>query len=154
MVYLAVIAEIILWLDLISKYFVRSQLSTGETRNLLSGNQDFLQLVHLPNSGISLGFFQNANIWVTYLSLVITLLIITYDLSTHRDIDLGRFGLAIFLGGVLGNLIDRLAYGYVTDIFLFFALPVFNIADVCIVAGVVFLVIDVLAKARQKFTLI
>lgn len=148
-VYVAVLAEVILWLDLASKALVRSQLTAGEAVDYRVGEQGFVYLTHLPNTGVSLGFFRNANMAITYLGIAAAVLILTFDLARNRRIDLGRFGLALLLGGILGNLIDRIALGYVTDIFMFFGLPVFNIADVCIAIGTIYLIIDLLIKERQ-----
>jgi signal peptidase II len=149
-VYLAVIAEVVLWIDLGVKHLVRSQLSTGETLDYQLGEQGFVFLVHLPNSGISLGLFRNANMLVTYLGIFAVFVILAIDLLRNRQIGLGRFGLALLLGGILGNLIDRIAFGYVTDIFMFYGLPVFNLADIFIAGGVVYLVVDLLLRERQN----
>ena len=148
-IYVAVLAEIILWLDLASKALVRSQLSAGEAVDYHVGEQGFVYLTHLPNSGVSLGFFRNANMAITYLGIAAAVLILIYDLTRNRRIDLGRFGLALLLGGILGNLIDRIALGYVTDIFMFFGLPVFNIADVCIAIGTMYLIVNLLIKGSK-----
>lgn len=148
-VYLAVIAEIVLWIDLGVKHLVRGLLNTGEALNYPIGEQGFVYLVHLPNSGISLGLFRNANMFVTYLGIIAVIAIVGFDLWRNRQIGLGRFGLALLLGGILGNLIDRIAFGYVTDIFMFYGLPVFNLADVFIAIGVFYLIIDLLIRERR-----
>lgn len=149
-VYLAVVAEIVLWIDLGVKHLVRSQLRTGEALDYHIGEGGFVFLVHLPNSGISLGLFRNANMLVTYLGIAAVFVIVGIDLWRNRRIGLGRFGLALLLGGILGNLIDRIAFGYVTDIFMFYGLPVFNLADVFIAIGVLYLVIDLLIRERRS----
>jgi signal peptidase II len=149
-VYVAVVAEVVLWLDLTAKYLVRRQLMVGEAVDFTANEQGFVMLVHLPNSGISLGLFRDYNLAFTMFGIFAALVILTFDLAQNRRVDLGRFGLALLLGGILGNLIDRIALGYVTDIFMLAALPVFNIADVCIAFGVAYLIIDLVRKERHK----
>jgi signal peptidase II len=149
-VYLAVVAEIVLWMDLGAKFLVRNQLRAGEAVDYKVGEQGFVMLVHLPNAGISLGMFKNYNMIITYLGLVAVVVILTYDLVSNQRITLGRFGLALLLGGILGNLIDRIALGYVTDIFMFAGFPVFNIADVCIAVGVAYLIVDLVRKELSR----
>lgn len=149
-VYLAVIAEVVLWIDLGVKHLVRSQLGSGQALDYQIGEQGYVYLVHLPNSGISLGLFRNANMLVTYLGIAAVFVIVAIDLLRNRQIGLGRFGLALLLGGILGNLIDRIAFGYVTDIFMFFGLPVFNLADIFIAAGALYLVVDLLLQERRE----
>lgn len=149
LVYLAVVAEIVLWMDLGSKYLVRSQLQAGQAVDYELGPQGFVMLVHLPNSGMALGMFKDYNLAFTLIGLVAAVVILTIDLAFFRQINLGRFGLALLLGGLLGNLIDRFALGYVTDIFMFAGLPVFNIADLCIAIGVFYMIIDLIRKERR-----
>lgn len=149
LVYLAVVAEIVLWIDLGAKYLVRNQLHAGQAVDYQVGPQGFVMLVHLPNTGMALGMFKNYNLAFTLIGLAAAVIILGIDLTFNRRIDLGRFGLALLLGGLLGNLIDRFAVGYVTDIFMFAGLPVFNIADVCIVVGVVYMIIDLVRKERK-----
>jgi signal peptidase II len=149
LIYLAVVAEIVLWMDLGSKYLVRNQLQAGQAVDYELGPQGFVMLVHLPNSGMALGMFKDYNLAFTLIGLAAAVVIVTVDLAFFRRINLGRFGLALVLGGLLGNLIDRFALGYVTDIFMFAGLPVFNIADVCILVGVLYMIIDLIRKERM-----
>lgn len=148
---MGVVAEIVLWLDLGSKYWVRNHLNVGEARELFGGEMSLFLLTNIPNPGSALGFFQNGNMFITYFGILVVIGLLVFDFLRKRKIDLGRFGLALLLGGILGNLIDRLVFGYVTDIFMFLSLPVFNIADVCIAVGIIYLIIDLIIKERNNY---
>lgn len=109
----------------------------------------FFNLVLVWNPGISFGIFQNhdgvAGPWVlTGLALLIVSLLIFWLVRTPRRRQ--QWALLTVIAGALGNVIDRILYGAVVD-FLDFHLfgyhwPAFNVADICVVAGIAFLVID------------
>ena len=74
-------------------------------------------------------------------------MIIRYSYSFKKT-KLNTYGFGLLLGGILGNLSDRLIFGYVKDFLDFiifkYDFPVFNIADICIVIGVILLIISIL----------
>ncbi len=116
----------------------------------------FFNLVLGWNRGISFGLFNNGsdyNVWILSglaLAVVSFLLVWLY----REQIGLVAIALGFVIGGALGNVIDRLRYGGVTD-FLDFHLsgyhwPAFNLADTSIVIGAVFLVADALFAGKEK----
>jgi signal peptidase II len=80
----------------------------------------------------------------TVLAIVVSAAIIYYYRNTERADWLVRLALAMQLGGALGNLVDRLTEGTVTDFISLGSFPVFNLADACISLGVALLLIDML----------
>lgn len=105
----------------------------------------FFNLTHVANSGVAFSIGANAQSdWVRYFFILVSVLAITLLISiycglTSEDRRL-KTAFTMILGGALGNLIDRLIFGKVTD-FLDFYLgrhhwPVFNVADSCITIGV------------------
>jgi signal peptidase II len=77
-------------------------------------------------------------------------MIIIYFPRIPREDWLLRLALALQLGGAVGNLIDRVTQGYVTDFISVGSFPVFNVADASISIGAVLLVISVLLKDREQ----
>lgn len=88
------------------------------------------------NSGMAFGLFQG-NTGTILLISVILLIGCFFLLRGMRPSGLAPIALSMILGGALGNMIDRLLYGYVLDMFPFFNWFVFNVADVGVVAGAI-----------------
>ena len=98
----------------------------------------FFRLTYAENTGVSFGMFRDRNIFFLVFSaaLVAALLFLRKRVQAHGRA--AAFGLALVLGGALGNLYDRIAYGFVVDLFDFSFFPaVFNVADSAITAGAV-----------------
>jgi len=148
--YLFSIAGLIVLLDQLSKYLVRTQLPyTGEWAPwpwLLP----YARIVHWNNTGAAFGLFQGMNLVFMILAVIVSGVIIYYFPKVPRQDWLMRLALAFQLGGALGNLIDRILYGTVTDFISVGTFAVFNVADSCISIGVVLLAIDLLLKEKQE----
>ena len=91
-------------------------------------------------------FFWAGKTWVLILiSLIIILFIVGFIYNNKPKKKLERFGYSMILGGSVGNLFDRIIYGYVIDFFDFYILgydyPIFNLADIFIVVGVFIIII-------------
>lgn len=126
-------------LDQLTKALVRGGLSVGESVPV----EGFFRLTHVTNSGAIFGLFPNQVVVMTGASLVgIAVLLYFY----HANVNAGgdwrvRVALGLLLGGAVGNLIDRLLLGKVTDFLDVGAWPVFNLADSSIVTGVIMLAV-------------
>ena len=93
-----------------------------------------LAVVPAQNTGMALGLFQNHS----YLILIVSVLLVLFSIRLLRRIrpgGLAAASISMIAGGALGNMIDRVARGYVIDLFPFFNWFVFNVADVGVVAG-------------------
>lgn len=95
---------------------------------------------YVTNTGAAFSLFEN-NIFVLILiSLII--LVLAYNLSfSFKSNKINNITFGLLYGGILGNLIDRVFYGYVRDFISIFKFPVFNIADMAIVCGIILLII-------------
>jgi signal peptidase II len=121
--------------DQLSKVAVRKSIMPGETRSVLPG----LQLVNTRNQGVAFGFLPGRHVAVTVLVGVALLILLLY-FARHRDKPLIWLPTGMLLGGALGNIIDRLRAGSVTDfIKLPLGWPPFNLADTSITLGVLVL---------------
>ena len=120
--------------DQLSKYLVRKWIDAHESIDLLP----FLSLENIKNSGIAFGMLQGHTGLVIFTSSAIVLLLIVTALAIMHD---SRFlwPLAFLVGGSVGNLIDRFAFGQVTDFLRLPHWPAFNLADVFIITGVAML---------------
>lgn len=109
----------------------------------------FVRIVNWRNTGAAFGIFQGMNLVFTVIAFVIILVIVLYFPQIPRSDYFFRLALALQLSGAVGNLIDRLARGYVTDFISIGSFPVFNIADSCITMGVIVLMIGIWVEERR-----
>ncbi len=109
----------------------------------------FVQIVNWRNTGAAFGIFQGMNVVFTVIAFVIILVIGLYFPQIPQSDYFFRLALALQLSGAVGNLIDRLARGYVTDFISIGSFPVFNIADSCITMGVIVLMIGIWVEERR-----
>ena len=140
-----VLSAVVIALDLYTKHLVQQAFVYGEHLPIT----DFFELVRYHNTGAAFSFLANAGGWQHgFFTAVSTLAsaVMVYLLVKHPHKKMFCFGLALVLGGALGNLYDRLTLGYVVDFLLFYyqqwAWPAFNVADSAICVGVALLMLD------------
>jgi signal peptidase II len=144
------IAGTIILLDQWTKSWVRDTIPFGEMLAPIPGLEDYVRIVHWRNTGAAFGMFQELSIVFTVLAIIVSIAILYYyPRIPSTDWPL-RLALGLQLGGAIGNLIDRLFIGHVTDFISLFNFAVFNIADASISTGVAVLVIGVWIKDRQQ----
>ena len=131
-------------IDQVSKALVSTCFSLNESVKLIN---NFLYLNYINNTGASFSILTNKKYLLIVLSFIAIIIIIRY-INTFKNTIFNRIGLGLLLGGILGNLSDRILFGYVKDfisLYIFgYSFPVFNIADICIVVGVIILIISIL----------
>jgi signal peptidase II len=133
----ALVAFAVVVLDQIAKHSVRASIVQGEERGVLPG----IALVNTRNRGVAFGFLPGDPLAVTVvIALALLALLVYFALHTTRPLIWLPTGM--LLGGALGNVLDRLRAGYVTDfVKLPLGWPPFNLADVSITLGVVLLLL-------------
>lgn len=147
-----VIAAIIVFLDQWTKGLVRANLPFGaswlpESMQWLS---PYARIVHWYNTGAAFGMFKDASMILTVLAFVVIAAILFYYPQVESDDWSLRLALSMQLGGALGNLIDRLTIGHVTDFVSVGRFPVFNVADASITIGAVVLFLGVWIRERAE----
>jgi signal peptidase II len=147
---LLVPATLIILADQASKEIIRRSLQFEETWVPWEWLAPYARLVHWRNFGAAFGMFQNGNVILATLAAVVAVMIIYYYPRVAPEDRLLRLALSLQLGGAVGNLIDRLIQGYVTDFISVGTFPVFNIADASISIGAVLLVISVWFKEKAE----
>lgn len=122
-----------------TKLAIQTRFDLGERLEIIPG---FFNLSYVRNTGAAWGVLQGLNHWLVGLSVVILAVIIIFRRHFITDTMVHRIATGLMLGGIVGNLIDRVKLGYVVD-FLDFHLgghhfPSFNVADSAICVGVGF----------------
>jgi signal peptidase II len=130
------VAFVVIVLDQLTKALIRGSLALGATRHLLPG----VTLVHTTNSGVAFSLLSGSAVTVTVIALIVLVALISF-FARHRTQALLWLPTGMIAGGALGNLIDRLRIGAVTDFIKLPDWPAFNVADSAITIGVVVLVL-------------
>jgi signal peptidase II len=146
------LSAIVVVLDLATKALVSDTFRYGEVREVLP----FFNLVLVHNTGAAFSFLAQAGGWQRWFFTVVAVAISAVLVWMLRKPDTNRLlscGLALVLGGALGNLYDRVTLGYVVDFVQLHAggwyFPAFNVADSAITVGVVLLIWDSLRPAPR-----
>jgi signal peptidase II len=147
------IAFIVILCDQLSKILIQKLFSYGEEKTITS----FFNLVLAYNKGAAFSFLSNESGWQRYFFTAIGIVavgFIIYLLRRHAGQRLFCWALALIMGGAIGNVIDRVAYGHVID-FLDFHLagwghfPAFNVADSAITLGAFMFILDELRRVNK-----
>jgi signal peptidase II len=144
------IAGMILIIDQVSKSIVRANLALTETWVPWEWLAPYARIVHWKNTGAAFGMLSGFGDVFTVLAIIVSVAILYYFPQVPREDWLLRLAMALQFGGAVGNLIDRLTIGWVTDFISIWIIPVFNVADFCITTGVVVLLISVWLKERKQ----
>ena len=147
-----IIAAFIVILDQWTKWLVRTNIPSGATwlPESLQWLSPYARIVHWYNTGAAFGMFKDASMILTILAFVVIGAILFYYPQVEEDDWLLRLALSMQLGGALGNLIDRLTIGHVTDFISVVNFPVFNVADASITIGAVLLFLSVWLRERAE----
>jgi signal peptidase II len=125
------VAIVVIVADRITKAAVNSGIAVGDVHKFLPG----VQLVDVRNSGVAFGFFSGGGSLVLVLTLsALSVLLVYFALRPRRRLLWLPTGLLV--GGAIGNLVDRIASGSVTDFIKLPFWPAFNVADMAITFGV------------------
>jgi signal peptidase II len=150
--FLFLTAGFVVALDQYTKWLVRSNLAFTEMwlPDQLKEFLPYFRIVFWHNSGAAFGLFQNGNIIFMILALIVSGVIIYYYPSVSPEDWWLKLALGLQLGGALGNLIDRMTLGQVTDFISVSSFPVFNVADSAITIGTCILLLGVFLKERKE----
>lgn len=146
------ISAVVIALDLYTKHLVQQAFAYGEHLRITS----YFDLVRYHNTGAAFSFLADAGGWQKWFfttMATVASIVIVYLLKKHPENKLFCWGLALVLGGALGNLYDRITLGYVVDFLYFYyqqlAWPAFNVADSAICIGVGLLLLDSFKQPKQ-----
>lgn len=147
-----IITLISLIIDQIVKILVSNYLILGQTTKIIN---NFFYLTYVQNTGAAFSIL----IGYRYILIIITLIFLYYLYKyTKKQTNPNKLAIlshGLLLGGIIGNLIDRIIYGYVIDYLDFmifnYNFPIFNLADTFIVIGCIILVINSYAKGENSW---
>ena len=146
------LAAILLMADQFIKILIVGFYKLGDATHVTS----FFNVVRVHNSGAAFSFLAGAGGWQRWFFTAIGVLaaaLIVWMLKSHAGQKLFAFALACILGGAIGNVIDRILYGYVVDFLDFhwrgWHFPAFNLADSAITIGAACLILDELLRVRR-----
>jgi len=150
------IAFLVVALDRATKWMVAKDISLHDGIQVIPG---FFRITHIENSGAAFGLFADSpgqwKVFMLVLFSVVALVVVSALLwrNNHTMTTTG-IGLALILGGAIGNLWDRLVSGRVVDFLLFYVRqyqwPAFNVADSAIVVGAGLLIIEILFSKSEE----
>ncbi|MDP6451976.1 MAG: signal peptidase II [SAR202 cluster bacterium] len=143
---LAVAVAIVLASDQITKAIVRANLSIGESWPA----EGLFRFTHGTNTGSAFGLFQDQTFILTIASVAAIGFIIYFYRSQTEGKLITRITIGLLLGGAIGNLIDRLVAGRVTDFIDVGAWPIFNIADSSIVVGMTLMIATLILTPEES----
>ncbi len=136
------IAALVFAADQYTKFLVSSHLAIGEAWMPIESLAPFVVIRHVRNSGAAFGMFPQGGTLFLIIAVIVVCTIVWYYYRRALSAPLWvRLSLGLMLGGALGNMIDRIRFGYVVDFIDLGWWPVFNVADSSIVVGVTLLAI-------------
>ena len=138
-----IIATIIVIIDQVLKIVIDNILSINESIQVIP---NVFYITKVYNTGAAWSLFEGSGILLIIIAIVAFFLLLKYQKNTRSSVNILAF--ALIYGGLVGNLIDRVIYGYVIDylhIYIFgFSFPVFNLADMAIVVGFLLIIIAII----------
>ena len=144
---------LILIVDQFTKIMVLGYFRLGDSLHVTG----FFNLVRVHNEGAAFSFLAGASGWQRWFFTavgVVAAFFIVWMLKSHPGQRLFAFAMACILAGAIGNVIDRLAYGYVVDFLQFhyahWYFPSFNVADSAITIGAAAMILDELLRVRRS----
>lgn len=157
-VVLIIISACVIALDQLTKWLIYFNLPIGEVAFGIDG---LFEITHIRNDGMAFGLLDEHR-WIFIVASIIGICVISvYLFRFSSDNRFTKIGLALVIGGGLGNMVDRIVLGEVVDmihitIFNDFFPYVFNVADSCVCVGVgmaiVGIVYDIIKEAKSKKT--
>jgi len=139
---LSIFSIIVIIIDQLLKYFISNSMNLYEYKTII---KDFFYITHVHNTGAAWSILSGNTFLLIAIAFIAFFLIIIFFIKDQKlnNLDIAIYSLLI--GGIIGNLIDRIIYGYVIDYLDFiifkYDFPVFNLADICIVLSVILLII-------------
>jgi len=137
-----ILALAIIGADQLVKAWVIANIPLNESQVFIP---HVLSLTHIQNSGAAYSMLEGKQ-WFFYIVTVVALAVVAFLWKDSRKSQWYRFGLVLIFAGTIGNFIDRLRFQYVTDMFQldFINFAIFNVADMALTFGVIFVLIYVL----------
>ena len=143
--YFFLLSTIIIIIDQTTKNII-----SINNKSLIDKDLIFFSLDYVKNQGAAFNLFSGSRIFLSLLSIIVTIFIIYFILNKNNISNTDLLSYSLILGGTIGNGIDRIIKGYVIDFINlnFIDFPVFNIADVSINIGLIFIIYELIKNKR------
>jgi len=144
------VALLVVVVDQLSKWWILTHLAINESLV----DFGFFRIIRIQNTGAAFGIFQGHPLVFTvfdFIGIAVFLALVLVGGRHWVFIDRMpvRTGIGLILGGTIGNLIDRLRFGHVTDFLDFKVWPTFNVADACVTVGVIILIFCIIFLSKS-----
>jgi signal peptidase II len=150
-----IVALLIVLVDRWTKWLVTQRMTPGESILVIGDN--FLRLTYVQNPGIAFGVRLIPRWFLLIFHLLASVVLMIYLYHIRRQSTFIKIPLSLILGGAIGNVIDRILYGEVTDFidvdfpdFIMARWPVFNVADSAVTVGITILIAYMIFQPRPK----
>lgn len=144
---LVLISLAVIILDRVTKILVQSHLAEGESIPVVPG---VMSLTYILNPGAAFGMLEHQRLFFILMTVAVIAVLIYFWRRIKEEAIVVQLGAAFFLGGAVGNLIDRIETGFVIDFFDFYFWPIFNVADIFICVGVGLIVWNIVMDECRK----
>lgn len=143
---------IIFLIDQITKIIISNNINLNGSITII---KNFFSLTYVKNTGAAFGFFSGKTLLITIISVFIFVYLLMELIKNKSNIKIINLSFSFILGGLIGNLYDRIVLGYVRD-FMDFTIfnkgfAIFNIGDAFIVVGCFMFIIGALLEARNDY---
>ena len=143
-------STLLLLIDQISKLIVANNINLNSDIEII---KSFFSLTYVRNTGAAWGMFSNNQILISIISIIFFAYLIIY-IYNNKVKYMEMISFSLIIGGLIGNLLDRLIRNYVIDFLSFnifgYDFPVFNLADIFIVSGVFILIANTFINDRER----
>ena len=142
--------SIMLILDQLSKVLIDAKMSLYQSVSII---ENFFSITYVRNTGAAWSILEG-NMMFFYMITIVAIVCMVYFYKSNECDWLSEWGIAMMLGGTLGNFLDRLRLQYVIDFLDFnifgYDFPVFNVADVCLCVGVGIVILSFMLEGGKK----
>lgn len=145
-----IVMILVIILDQYSKRLVEANVPLYTSWAPIPAIKELFQITHTANTGAAFGLFPSGSLFFGVMAAIVSLVIIYFNHTLPGGQKLLRVALGFQLGGALGNMIDRLRIGHVTDFLDFGPWYIFNVADMAVVSGVIIIALLMLQEQREE----
>ncbi|PQF22571.1 signal peptidase II [Enterococcus mundtii] len=145
-----IISALIIGIDQWVKWLIVDNFALGETKSVIPG---ILSLNHIRNFGAAWSLLEGKMWFFTVVTIIAVVVILTLMIKNRTNGSRWfMIGLTLILAGAIGNFIDRVRLGYVVDMFQtdFMNFPIFNVADISLVIGVICVLIYIILDEKEQ----
>ncbi|MBQ1812331.1 MAG: signal peptidase II [Bacilli bacterium] len=142
-----ILSIVLLSIDQVIKVFITKSMDVYSSIKLIP---NFLNLTYVKNTGAAFSILQGGRIFFIILGIISLIVLIRFILLDKKITKFDSISYSLVLAGISGNLIDRIFYGGVIDYISinlpFYDMPIFNLADMCIVIGILMIIYIMIIK--------